>query len=221
MTEFTADKHSLTGFYPVCIKRVLDVLLALVLGVPALLLVCLSALLIRLETGESAFFVQLRPGLCGKPFNLYKLRSMSSQTESGGKTLSDMERVTRTGRIIRMLSIDELPQLLNILKGDMSFVGPRPLLMQYLPLYNQEQARRHLVRPGVSGWAQVNGRNAISWEDKFRLDTWYVDHISFLLDMKIVGLTVVKTIRRKDINAGTDTTMQVFSGNSLEGEKGE
>lgn len=210
------QKENRTNWYAVLIKRLLDVLLALILGIPALLIVSLSALLIRLETGGGAFFVQTRPGLHGKPFQLFKLRSMISETERNGKPLSDMERVTKTGRIIRVLSIDELPQLLNILKGDMSFIGPRPLLMQYLPLYNEEQARRHLVRPGVSGWAQVNGRNALSWEEKFKLDTWYVDHISFGLDLKIVWMTIVNTLKRKGINAGEETTMQPFQGNKQE-----
>lgn len=199
--------------YPAVIKRMLDILLALLLGVPALLLIGAAALLVRLETGEAAFFLQVRPGLYGKPFKLYKLRSMISQTEKEGRLLSDMERITRIGRIIRLLSIDELPQLLNILKGDMSFVGPRPLLMQYLPLYNEEQARRHLVRPGVSGWAQVNGRNALSWEEKFKLDSWYVDHVSLRLDLRIVWMTIVNILKRQGINAGEDTTMQPFSGN--------
>lgn len=205
-----------TNWYATLIKRLLDIFLALILGIPALLIVGAAAILIHLETGGSAFFVQTRPGLHGKPFQLYKLRSMISETEKNGKPLSDMERVTKTGRIIRMLSIDELPQLLNILKGDMSFIGPRPLLMQYLPLYNEEQARRHLVRPGVSGWAQVNGRNALSWEGKFKLDTWYVDNISFRLDIKIVWMTIVNILKRKGINAGEDTTMQPFQGNKHE-----
>jgi lipopolysaccharide/colanic/teichoic acid biosynthesis glycosyltransferase len=215
MTKFKALKDKpLSGIYPNIIKRCLDILLAVLLSIPALILVGVAAILIRLETGEGAFFIQVRPGLRGKPFRLYKLRSMISQTEKDGKPLSDMERVTITGRVIRMLSIDELPQLLNILKGDMSFIGPRPLLMQYLPLYNEEQARRHLVRPGVSGWAQVNGRNALSWEEKFELDAWYVDHISLGLDLKIVWMTIVNILKRQGINAGVDEIMGLFTGSS-------
>lgn len=201
------------GLYPRVLKRLADILLALLMGLPALLLVAVAAAAIRLETGGGAFYIQRRPGLHGKPFALYKLQSMIPQTEKDGKPLSDMERITKTGRIVRMLSIDELPQLYNILKGDMSFIGPRPLLMQYLPLYSQEQARRHLVRPGVSGWAQVNGRNAISWEEKFKLDTWYVDHVSLGLDLKIFWKTIVGILRRQGINAGEDTTMSAFTGN--------
>lgn len=203
---------SLNGVYPRYFKRLGDILLALLLGVPASILVALAAVAIRLETGGSAFYIQQRPGKNGKPFRLYKLQSMIPQTEKDGKPLSDMERITKTGRIMRMLSIDELPQLLNILKGDMSFIGPRPLLMQYLPLYSPEQVRRHLVRPGVSGWAQVNGRNAISWEEKFKLDVWYVDHLSLGLDIRIVWTTIVNILRRQGINAGDDITMQPFTG---------
>lgn len=203
----------LKGLYPRYIKRLGDILFALLLGVPASIMVALAAAAIRLETGGSAFFVQQRPGKNGKPFQLYKLQSMIPQTEKNGKPLSDMERITKTGRIIRMLSIDELPQLLNILKGDMSFIGPRPLLMQYLPLYSPEQARRHLVRPGVSGWAQVNGRNAISWEEKFKLDTWYVDHLSLGLDIRIFWMTVPNIIKRTGINTRDNNIVEDFQGN--------
>lgn len=211
---------SLNGLYPKYIKRLGDILFALLLGVPATILVTIAAVAIRMETGGSAFYIQERPGKDGKPFRLYKLQSMIPQTEKNGKPLSDMERITKSGRIIRMLSIDELPQLLNILKGDMSFIGPRPLLMQYLPLYSPEQARRHLVRPGVSGWAQVNGRNAISWEEKFKLDVWYVDHVSLGLDMRIFWMTIVNILRRQGINAGEETTMGVFNGNNQAGSHG-
>ncbi len=222
MDEKTAPVKckSLNGLYPRYIKRLGDILLALLLGVPASILVALAALAIRLETGGSAFYIQQRPGKKGKPFRLYKLQSMIPQTEKDGKPLSDMERITKTGRIIRTLSLDELPQLLNILKGDMSFIGPRPLLMQYLPIYSPEQARRHLVRPGVSGWAQVNGRNAISWEEKFKLDVWYVDHVSLGLDMRIFWMTIVNILRRQGINAGEETTMGVFTGNNQSGSHG-
>jgi len=141
---------------------------------------------------------------------------MIVETEKNGIPLSDMERMTKTGRIIRACSFDELPQLFNILKGDMSFIGPRPLLVQYLPLYSKEQARRHEVRPGISGWAQVNGRNEISWEQKFERDVWYVDHVSFQIDCKILGFTIMNVLRRSGINAGKNETMEFFSGNTGE-----
>ena len=156
--------------------------------------------------------MQERPGYKGKLFKIYKLRTMIEQTQRDGKALSDMERMTRTGRVIRALSLDELPQLLKILKGEMSFIGPRPLLVQYLPLYSPQQMRRHDVRPGISGWAQVNGRNELSWEQKFERDVWYVDHMSFGLDMKILWMTLMNVLRRKGINAGVSETMVPFDG---------
>ena len=194
------------------IKYVLDMLLVLVLLLPALAAVSLCYILIKMETKGPAFFVQERPGYKGKLFKIYKLRTMIEQTQRDGKALSDMERMTRTGRVIRALSLDELPQLLNILKGEMSFIGPRPLLVQYLPLYSPQQMRRHDVRPGISGWAQVNGRNELSWEQKFERDVWYVDHISFGLDMKILWMTLMNVLRRKGINAGVSETMVPFDG---------
>ena len=194
------------------IKYVLDILLALVLLLPALAAVSLCYILIKMETKGPAFFVQDRPGYKGKLFKIYKLRTMVEQTQRDGKALSDMERMTRTGRVIRALSLDELPQLLNILKGEMSFIGPRPLLVQYLPLYSPQQMRRHDVRPGISGWAQVNGRNELSWEQKFERDVWHVDHISFVLDMKILWMTIMNVLKRRGINAGVSETMVPFDG---------
>ena len=194
------------------IKYVLDMLLVLVLLLPALAAVSLCYILIKMETKGPAFFVQERPGYKGKLFKIYKLRTMIEQTQRDGKALSDMERMTRTGRVIRALSLDELPQLLNILKGEMSFIGPRPLLVQYLPLYSPQQMRRHDVRPGISGWAQVNGRNELSWEQKFERDVWYVDHISFVLDMKILWMTIMNILKRRGINAGVSETMVPFDG---------
>ncbi len=194
------------------IKYVLDMLLVLVLLLPALAAVSLCYILIKMETKGPAFFVQDRPGYKGKLFKIYKLRTMIEQTQRDGKALSDMERMTRTGRVIRALSLDELPQLLNILKGEMSFIGPRPLLVQYLPLYSPQQMRRHDVRPGISGWAQVNGRNELSWEQKFERDVWYVDHISFVLDMKILWMTIMNVLKRRGINAGVSETMVPFDG---------
>jgi lipopolysaccharide/colanic/teichoic acid biosynthesis glycosyltransferase len=167
---------------------------------------------IKVETRGSAFFVQERPGRDGRVFRIYKLRTMIVATERNGVPLSDMERMTKTGRVIRALSFDELPQLLNILKGDMSFIGPRPLLVQYLPLYSKEQARRHEVQPGISGWAQVNGRNEISWEQKFERDVWYVDHVSLGLDMKIFWMTILNVLNRQGINSDGKDTMRAFTG---------
>lgn len=198
------------------VKRGLDLCLALLLLPFAAVLVGLSALGIKLETPGPAFFIQERPGYKGKIFRIYKLRSMRMETERQGKPLTDMERMTRVGRFVRACSIDELPQLLNILKGEMSFIGPRPLLVQYLPLYSKEQMRRHDVLPGISGWAQVNGRNEISWEQKFERDVWYVDHVSFKLDAKILWMTICNVLRREGINAGSQDTMEDFTGSGQE-----
>ncbi|MBQ7255578.1 MAG: sugar transferase [Oscillospiraceae bacterium] len=193
-------------------KRFLDLLFSVILGIPALVIVGACYVAIKLETKGPVFFVQERPGKNGKPFRLYKLRSMIVETERDGRVLSDFERMTKSGRIIRKLSFDELPQILNILRGDMSFIGPRPLLMRYLPRYTPEQARRHEVRPGISGWAQVNGRNELTWEQKFENDVWYVDHVSFGLDIKIFWMTIVNVLKHQGINAGADETMGEFMG---------
>ena len=193
-------------------KRLLDFIAALLgliaLALPLLLLIAL----IRRKLGSPVFFRQTRPGLHGQPFEMVKFRTMTDTRGPDGALLPDAERLTPFGRFLRSTSLDELPELWNVLKGDMSLVGPRPLLMEYLPLYSPEQARRHAVRPGVTGWAQVNGRNAISWEEKFALDTWYVDHQSLLLDMKILWLTVKKVLVREGISAAGEATIGKFTG---------
>lgn len=200
------------------LKRVLDLLLALLLSPLALLIVSLCYAGIKLESHGPAFFVQERPGYKGKIFRIYKLHTMSVETERNGVPLSDMERMTRLGRVIRACSFDELPQLYNILRGEMSFIGPRPLLVKYLPLYTKEQMRRHDVLPGISGWAQVNGRNEISWEQKFERDVWYVDHVCFRLDVKIFWMTICNVLRREGINSGSNDTMAAFTGTSAQEE---
>jgi lipopolysaccharide/colanic/teichoic acid biosynthesis glycosyltransferase len=168
--------------------------------------------LIRRKLGSPVFFTQVRPGMHGKPFIMIKFRSMTSERGPDGELLPDAVRLTPFGRFLRASSLDELPELWNVLKGDMNLVGPRPLLMEYLPLYSAEQARRHEVRPGITGWAQVNGRNAIGWDDKFKLDVWYVDHRSLWLDIKILGLTVKKVLVRDGISAAGEATMGKFTG---------
>lgn len=195
-------------------KRLLDILasgLALLIGAPVLLLIALAVLL---TMGRPILFRQQRPGLRGKPFQLLKFRTMLSDTRFGTDVASDAKRLTRTGRFLRATSLDELPELWNVLKGDMSLVGPRPLLIQYLDRYTPEQARRHDVRPGLTGWAQVNGRNALSWEEKFALDTWYVDNRSFWLDLKIILMTVASLVRPRGISAEGSATMHEFMGTS-------
>lgn len=169
-------------------------------------------LLIRCKLGSPIFFYQKRPGLEGKPFQMVKFRTMTDERGAGGVLLPDAQRLTSFGRYLRATSLDELPGLWNVIKGDMSLVGPRPLLMEYLPLYNPKQARRHEVRPGITGWAQVNGRNAISWEDKFAFDVWYVDHRSLWLDIRILCMTVRKVLVRDGISAADEATMSKFRG---------
>lgn len=173
----------------------------------------LLALLVRVKIGSPIFFTQTRPGLHGNAFTMIKFRTMTNACSADGALLPDAERLTRFGRFLRATSLDELPELWNVLKGDMSLVGPRPLLMEYLPLYSPEQARRHYVRPGITGWAQVNGRNAISWDEKFKLDVWYVDHQSFRLDVKILFLTIKRVFQRHGISADGEATMPKFMGN--------
>lgn len=197
-------------------KRILDLIFACILAMPAAILVALCYVAIKCETRGPAFFVQERPGYKGRLFRIFKLRTMIVEMEKDGRHLSDMERMTKAGGMIRMLSLDELPQILNILKGEMSFIGPRPLLPAYLPLYSEEQSRRHDVLPGISGWAQVNGRNEISWEQKFERDVWYVDHLSFALDMKIFWMTITNVLKRQGINAGVNETMHLFKGTNAE-----
>lgn len=196
------------------IKRALDLLLALLLCIPALPIVAVCYAGIKLETHGPAFFLQERPGKNGRIFLLYKLRTMIEETERDGVPLSDMERMTKTGRIIRACSFDELPQIWNVLRGDMSFIGPRPLLTKYLPLYTPEQMRRHDVLPGISGWAQVNGRNELTWEQKFERDVWYVDHVSFALDVRILFMTIRNVFQRSGVNAGVNETMVEFRGSA-------
>ena len=164
--------------------------------------------------GAGAFFRQERPGKGGRIFRVVKFKSMTDERDANGNLLPDAQRLTRVGRFVRSTSVDELPQLWNVLKGDMSLIGPRPLLVQYLPLYSPEQARRHEVRPGITGWAQCHGRNAISWQQKFELDVWYVDHISFVTDCKVIFTTIKKVLGRADINSATCATMEYFNGNN-------
>lgn len=196
-------------------KRIIDFCVALVA------LVCISPVLIVVaiwlhfaNRGAGAFFLQERPGWHGKIFKIIKFKTMTDERDSEGNLLPDADRLTKVGRFVRSTSIDELPQLINVLKGDMALIGPRPLLPEYLPLYSPEQARRHEVRPGISGWAQCHGRNAISWTEKFRLDVWYVDHCTFLTDVKIIFLTIKKVVCRADINTSTgkSATMEPFNG---------
>lgn len=178
--------------------------------------IALVAWQISRKLGSPVLFKQTRPGLNGKPFTMVKFRTMRDAVDKNGNPLPDSERMTPFGNFLRSTSLDELPELWNVLKGDMSLVGPRPLLMEYLPLYSKEQARRHEVRPGVTGWAQINGRNAISWEEKFKLDVWYVDNQSFWLDVKILFLTVKKVFVRDGISAEGEATMSKFTGSSSE-----
>ena len=197
------------------LKRLLDFLLVsfiLLLIWPILFLITLW--LHFANKGAGAFFFQERPGKDGKIFKVIKFKTMTDERDADGILLPDAERLTKVGRFVRSTSIDELPQLINVLKGDMALIGPRPLLPQYLPLYSKEQARRHEVRPGITGWAQVNGRNAISWTKKFELDVWYVDHCSFLLDAKIFFLTIKKVFVREGISQEGQATMEVFNGNN-------
>lgn len=185
-----------------------------VLIVLAPLLLIIAIILCFANNGKCLFFLQERPGRHGKIFKVIKFKTMTDERDAEGNLLPDDKRLTKVGKFVRSTSIDELPQLINVLKGDMSFIGPRPLLPQYLPLYNKEQARRHEVRPGITGWAQVNGRNAISWTRKFELDVWYVDHCSFLLDLKIIVLTIKKVFVREGISSDTSVTMEPFTGNN-------
>lgn len=193
-------------------KRILDLFLALPLFVLATPLMGFFLVMILLSLGKPVFFKQLRPGKDNLPFTLYKFRTMLEEYDSSGRLLPDGLRISELGRFMRKLSFDELPELFNVLKGDMSLVGPRPLLMEYMDRYTPEQARRHEVKPGITGWAQVNGRNAITWEEKFKLDVWYVDNISFWLDIKILFLTLYKTIKGEGINQPGQATMEEFRG---------
>lgn len=201
--------------YRDCIKRVLGFSIALVA------VICLSPLLLVVtiwlhfaNKGAGAFFLQERPGKDGKIFKIIKYKTMTDERDANGKLLPDAQRLTTVGRFVRSTSIDELPQLFNVLKGDMALIGPRPLLVQYLPLYSPEQARRHEVRPGITGWAQCHGRNTLSWHEKFKLDVWYVDHCSFLTDVKVILTTIKKVIARDGIAQNGQATMETFNGNN-------
>ena len=203
------------NLYDKYLKRLFDFLLSLIA------LICLSPLLLVVtiwlhfaNKGAGAFFFQERPGKNGKIFKVIKYKTMTDERDAEGNLLPDELRLTKVGRFVRSTSIDELPQLINVLKGDMALIGPRPLLVQYLPLYSPEQARRHEVRPGISGWAQCHGRNAISWTEKFKLDVWYVDHVSFLTDVRVIIITIKNVLMRKDINSATAATMEAFNGSN-------
>lgn len=201
--------------YKYFFKRVLDFSISLVA------LLCLSPVLLVITVwlyfankGAGVFFLQERPGKDTKIFKVIKFKTMTDERDKNGNLLPDEQRLTKVGKFVRSTSIDELPQLINVLKGDMALIGPRPLLVQYLPLYSPEQARRHEVRPGISGWAQCHGRNAISWTEKFKLDVWYVDHVSLWTDLKVIGITVMKVLKRVDINEVGHATMEYFNGHN-------
>lgn len=200
--------------YRLFFKRILDILVSLIVLIltsPVLIVVfCILAF----QNKGSLFFFQERPGLHQKAFRIIKLKTMTDQRDADGNLLPDNQRITKAGKTIRRLSIDELPQLVNVLKGEMSLIGPRPLLFKYIPLYSAEQLRRHNVRPGITGWAQINGRNSISWKQKFDFDIYYVDHVSLLLDIKILWLTFIKVIRTEGVNQSQDRPMQPFNGNN-------
>ena len=215
------------GFYEIYIKRFLDVIFsaaALLLLSPVLLIV---AILVRVRLGSPVIFRQERPGRIDpktgqeKIFKLYKFRTMTNQVDKEGNLLPDEIRLTKFGKLLRSTSLDELPELINIFKGDMSIVGPRPLLVQYLPLYSQQQRCRHCVKPGLTGYAQTHGRNSITWEEKFEYDVWYVEHISFLLDLKIILKTIAIVLKRDGISSGTSSTMERFTGNKNQGDEVE
>ncbi|MFP7288913.1 sugar transferase [Shouchella clausii] len=195
------------------VKRFIDIFISIMLLVTLSPIMLGATLIILVSLGRPIIFSQVRPGLNSKPFNIYKFRTMSNETDESGKLLPNHMRINRIGKLLRKLSIDELPQLINVLKGDLSLVGPRPLLMEYLNLYNERQARRHEVKPGITGWAQINGRNSISWEEKFELDIWYVDNQSLLLDLKIICLTVKRVFKREGINQSDNVSMHRFEGN--------
>lgn len=212
MLEYLQKKFKETEVYANFFKRLIDFILSacaiIVLGIPLLIV----ALLIKVKLGSPVLFKQRRPGKNGEIFEIYKFRTMTDERDANGNLLPDNERLTDFGKLLRSTSIDELPEILNIVKGDMAIIGPRPLLEEYLPLYNEEQAHRHDVRPGLTGWAQINGRNTISWEDKFKYDVEYVRNISFMFDLKIFFLTIKKVFVREGINASAEVTMDKFRG---------
>lgn len=194
-------------------KRTFDIGLAVLLLLALSPVLVIVGLLVRINLGSPILFRQARPGFAGQPFMMIKFRTMRVAYDADGRALPDGERLTPFGRLLRSTSLDELPELINVVRGEMSFVGPRPLLMQYLPLYSERQARRHLVRPGITGWAQVNGRNALSWAEKFELDAWYVDNQGFLLDLRILALTAKKVVLRDGIAGEGEATAAAFTGN--------
>ncbi len=196
-------------------KRSLDLIFSILLLIVTSPVFIVAALLLAAANQGKVFFVQKRPGLNAKPFYIIKFKTMNDKTDKNGNLLSDNKRLTFAGKIIRVTSIDELPQLFNVLKGNLSLIGPRPLLMEYLPLYSKEQAKRHLVKPGITGWAQVNGRNAITWEKKFEYDIWYAEHISFWLDVKIFFMTIFKILKMEGIRSGSSATMEKFKGDLI------
>ena len=200
-------KHFFKRFFDFCIS-----LVALIIISPILLVITIW--LHFANKGAGAFFFQERPGKDAKIFEVIKFKTMTDERDTEGNLLPDEQRLTKVGKFVRSTSIDELPQLINVLKGDMALIGPRPLLPQYLPLYSPEQARRHEVRPGISGWAQCHGRNAISWTEKFKLDVWYVDHVSLMTDLKVIWITIMKVLKRADINEAGNATMEAFTGNN-------
>jgi len=198
--------------YTIFFKKVLDFILASIAMVLLSPIILILIILIKLKLGSPVFFKQQRPGYRGKLFTLYKFRTMTDERDTEGKLLSDENRLTKLGRFLRSSSLDELPEFINVAKGEMSFVGPRPLLVEYLPLYSEIQMRRHDVKPGITGWAQINGRNELSWLEKFELDVWYVDNISFILDIKILWLTLCKVLSREGISQKGKATMEKFTG---------
>lgn len=198
-------------------KRIFDIVVSLIILIIFSPILLITAVLVALKLGRPVFFLQERPGKDGKAFNIIKFRSMTEERDSNGALLSEEIRLNAFGKMLRSTSLDELPELINVIKGDMSLVGPRPLLMEYLPLYNEQQKRRMDVRPGITGWAQVNGRNAISWPEKFDLDLWYVENQSFWLDLKILFLTIYKVVKRDGISHENDVVMPKFTGNKLLG----
>ncbi|MBK5349922.1 sugar transferase [Bacillus sp. TH44] len=197
-------------------KRLFDVCVSLLLLLLFSIVICIVAILVRIKLGSPILFKQERPGMNGIPFYLYKFRTMTNEINGDGNWLPDEIRLTAFGKTLRKYSIDELPQLINVIKGDLSLVGPRPLLMEYLPLYSSKQAKRHDVKPGITGWAQINGRNSITWEEKFELDVWYVENRSFLFDLKIIVLTITKVFKTEGINHVGHVTMGRFTGGKIE-----
>lgn len=196
------------------IKRSFDIIFSLTVLIMLSPIFLIIAILVKIKLGGHIFFVQERIGMYNRPFKMYKFRTMRNTKDSSGNLLSDNERLTKFGKILRSTSLDELPEFFNILRGEMSLIGPRPLLPKYLPLYSGEQIKRHNVLPGLTGWAQINGRNSISWTEKFKLDVWYVENWSLKLDLKIFFLTIVKVIKREDINQESTVTMEAFNGNN-------